>query len=368
MLNRLAAYTAVSAGALAVVILSINTHGMLELLSRGALPAGCFSIAMTALLPTVLTVVIPIATGIAVIHGYGEWASHGELVALRSVGAGDGLIAAPGIVLGASGMALTAAMSLYLLPVSFRVFEDIRYGAITDVAVGALHEGVNRMEAGLSLAFDAWQSRTEVAGVAILDSRTPGRLVSIRAERGELVPGSAGGGRPAILLRRGEYLSREPAGPAMRMRFEELLLPLVSDVPAARAWRGFFEEHVDELLRSAAVDPADRLIRAAEAHRRIASPLLALGYAILGCAIMLRARVGSAGAPLRALLLLVAVICWHGLMALGHAGIGRFPALVVPYYVLALLPSIAGGALLAGASRVRPIRVPLAGAALPESA
>jgi len=120
----------------------------------------------------------------------------------------------------------------------------------------------------------------------------------------------------------------------------------------AREWRGFFEEHIGDLLRAAATaNEADRLLRVAEGHRRVVAPLLALGYGVLSCAVLLKAGFRRAGPTACSFALGTAIIGWHGAMALGHGLIGRIPQLVPIYYALAVLPALAGFSLLAAVGR-----------------
>jgi lipopolysaccharide export system permease protein len=341
MASRLFALMTGLAVTLSLAILSINTHGMSELLTWGSVSIGDFMLGTAMLLPMVLTVVIPLATAAAITYGYHTWLNSGEIFALRAIGLSDGAIALPAVMLSAVAMVLTGVMSLYCLPTAFRTFEDIRYAATHALAFGALHEGVNSLGSGRSLAFATRLSPSMVAGVTILDYRDPAQFVVITAEHGRFVE-QTGSAPASLALSKGDYLMRRLDDRTERLAFDEMTVPLTALVPA-RLWRGFFEEHIGRLISPPAdLSDTDRRLEIAEGHRRIVSPLLSLGYGLFACALMLRSKPRRPRATLRALAVFAIVVVWHSLMALGHGMVGRAIGLLPFFYASALLPAIAG--------------------------
>jgi lipopolysaccharide export system permease protein len=344
MMKRLVLVAGLTSAACSLVVLFTTSLGMINLLSQGALSTGSFLLGMIALLPMILTVATPIGMASGVLYCYYSWIKQNEIMALRAAGASTISIALPGAVAGVAGMIFTGAMSLYFLPVGFRVFEDIRFRAVHNLSFSALHEGFNNLEPGLSLSYDKRLSLTVVENVIIIDERKPDALVVLTAERGEFSDLQANS--PVLILENGERSSSSRSyGTSHTVSFDTAMVSLRSDNLGIRSWRGFFEEHVTQLLyptRTIKENSTDITAWAAEAHRRIVSPFLSLGYVFFTVALLLNGREERIGGKFRPIAIFVGVIAWHCMMYLGHAAISRASEAVPEFYLFALLPAIAG--------------------------
>src|SRR5262249_34053970 len=247
------------------------------LLSQGALSTGSFLLGMIALLPMTLTAAAPIGMASGVLYCYHNWIRQNEITALRAAGASTFSIALPGVITGLIGMIFTGAMSLYFLPVGFRIFEDIHFRAVRNLNIHTLHEGFNRLEPGLLLFFTKRLSLALVQDVIIIDERKPDAFVVLTAERGEFSGTQASS--PVLILNNGERSnSNRLNGPTYTISFETATVSLRAET-SGRTWKGFFEEHVTRLLYSEPTmrwNSSNIALSAAEAHRRIVSPLLSL--------------------------------------------------------------------------------------------
>lgn len=241
------------------------------------------------LLPTVMIVIVPIATLCAVIYAYNRLTGDRELVVLRAVGIGPWGLAKPAMMLGAIATIFGFALSLYLMPAGFRTFKDDEITLRTDFSQVLLQEGVfNKLSDDLTVYVRARGDDGRLLGILVHDSRTPETAVTMMAEWGALVKGPNG---PLFVL--GEGNRQEIAGDNQDLRmlyFDSYTLDLspLSEDTGVR-YREPKERYLHELLREpetpSEIQHQDELL--AEAHRRIVTPLNAMALAMIGLAAMI---------------------------------------------------------------------------------
>jgi len=355
MFYRLLAYGGMVTLVFTVVVMLVTTQRLFQLMAQGAMPFGKFAVAITMLLPMQFYLDVPLTVTIAVIFAYHEWIRHNEILSLRNAGITNAGLAAPALAAAAVGLAFTALMSLYLLPISFRVFEDIRYDAgYYNLTTNVLYEGyLQTIAPNLSLSFQKRIASDAIEGVTILDGRKAGSFTYIFADRGRFVTRDA---KPdperMIVLEHGSYVVRHnPDEKVTPINFDDLVVPLQSanSGPKARQWRGFFEERIDTLLNPPAEVRMNRVDYGqwiAEAHKRIVMPLLCLSYVLFSLGVLLRSHYHRAGGVLHVLGIAASIAFWHGLIVVTHSLVTRTPAAAALYYVVAGTPAVIGIALL----------------------
>lgn len=371
MLLRLLAYGGVVTLVFTMVVMLVTTSRLFQLMAQGAMPFGRFCLALTMLLPMELYLEVPLTVTIAVIFAYHEWIRHNEIVALRNAGLTDRALAMPALATAVAALAFTALMSLYLLPISFRVFEDIRYDAgYYNLTTNVLYEGyLQTIAPNLSLSFQKRIASDAIQGVTILDGRKADSFTYIFADRGRFVTEDA---KPdperVIVLEHGSYIVRHsPDEKVTPINFDDLVVPLQTsdNAPRGRQWRGFFEERIDTLLNpppEVRMNPADYGQWIAEGHKRILMPVLCLSYVLFALGVLLRFHYHRSSGVLHVLGIAAGVAFWHGLFVVTHSLVTRTPSLAPLYYIVAATPAVIGIALLTsvrlGARRRRPPAVP----------
>ena len=95
------------------------------IVNRG-LPAATFISFVGLLLPSFLGIVLPIATFCAVLFVYNKLTMDSELVVLRAAGMSQMQLARAGLVVGLGATIIVYAISLYLLPLSYRAFKELQ--------------------------------------------------------------------------------------------------------------------------------------------------------------------------------------------------------------------------------------------------
>jgi lipopolysaccharide export LptBFGC system permease protein LptF len=338
------------------VTLLTEASALFAMMTSGVVKVSSFLLALLLLMPEQFYAVVPLATAIAVAHGYHEWGRRHEIVSLQMAGLDNLSIAVPGFVIGLVGLLFTAANSLYLLPVTARMFEDIRYSADQIVMPSALDEGyLQRVESNLSISFRRRVDDQTVEGVIILDGRTAGVFTYIFADRGRFVVQRGQHPEHALVLEHGSYYRRKSteahASPAV---FEELIIPIDIDNPGKRTWRGFFEQHIFSLLNpppAVRAQPTEYGNWIAEGTNRLALPLLCLSYAVFTTALLLRPWQRVATGGLRVTLALAGTAVWHGFMLMFASLIVAWPWLAPILCVLALVPGAIGVSLIIAPAR-----------------
>ncbi|HXP75931.1 MAG TPA: LptF/LptG family permease, partial [Stellaceae bacterium] len=209
MFYRVLEHTAALSTVLCLIILLLGTQSLLYLLAERAISLRLFLQAITLLAPDPVYRGVPFAITIAIVHAYLRWGRNNEIVSLRMAGMADRALAMPGLAAAVVAMIFAASMSLYVLPVAFRTFEDIRYTANFNLSLGLLDEGyLQQIAPDLSISFRQRLGATEIGGVTILDSRKQGEVRYILAERAQLQNPRDPNGRRALVLRQGSYQVR----------------------------------------------------------------------------------------------------------------------------------------------------------------
>ncbi|MEQ9349838.1 MAG: LptF/LptG family permease, partial [Alphaproteobacteria bacterium] len=153
---------------------------------------------VTLLLPTFIYVVLPIPAFVAVVYVYNKLESDHELVVMRSAGLSALTLARPALALGLVLSIASFALSLYLVPASYRNFKDMQQLARSNYAAVLVSAGVfNNMGDGLTVFVRERNGGGVQQGLLIHDQRDADAPVTIMAEQGTIIQGPNG---PRIVL------------------------------------------------------------------------------------------------------------------------------------------------------------------------
>jgi lipopolysaccharide export system permease protein len=285
------------------------------------------------LLPSFLSLMLPIALFTAVLFTYNKLITDSELVVLRAVGLGPGRLARPAVALAIFVVGTGYVLSLWLLPFSYRQFKDLEFNVRSDYSSVLLKEGTfNNVSDGVTVYVRAREPDGELRGILMHDNRIREKATTLMAERGKLAMTEDG---PRVILLNGnrQQVDRQDGKLAL-LYFERYSVDLgrVGQAHESR-WREPRERYLQELLfpGDSADDRAYASRLRAEAHNRLTSPLLGLAFTLISLAAVLSGEFNRRGQSKR---VLVAV----GLAAaLQTAAIGLGNA-VVRWPVLAFLP------------------------------
>src|SRR3546814_13557802 len=79
------------------------------------------------LMPTCLSIVLPIAAFAGTVFVYNELTNDREIVVLAAAGLSPLRLATPALVVAIATTALTYLMTLYLVPMSYRGFQELQF-------------------------------------------------------------------------------------------------------------------------------------------------------------------------------------------------------------------------------------------------
>jgi lipopolysaccharide export system permease protein len=307
------------------------------------------------LLPSFLSLMLPVALFTSVLFTYNKLITDSELVVLRAAGLGPFQLARPALVLTLIVVGIGYFLSLYLLPWSYRQFKDFEFNVRSDYSAVLLKEGAfNNITSGITVYIRSREADGELQGILIHDNRVRDKTFTLMAERGRLAMTEEG---PRVILVNGNRQQFEAeTGKLSLLYFDRYSVDLgkIGQVQQNR-WREPRERYLHELLfpTNSLDDQAYATRLYAEAHNRLTSPMLGFAFTLISLAALLSGEFNRRGQSRRVLfaILLVAAL-QTGAIALTNALI-RWPALAPAPYVIV-------GAVIAGAlwwlsrSRVRP--------------
>ena len=339
---------AVTIGLTALIWLTQSLRFVQLVVDHGLSP-GVF-VALTALLvPSFVAVVLPLTTFVVIQFVYQRLAADREITVMRAAGLSDLALARPALVLAALATLAVYALNLWLVPSSLAAFRDYQWEIRNQVAAFLLQDGVfTQVSPNLTVYIRSRAPDGTLHGILIDDARDRSAEATVMARRGRLVQGKSG---PKVVLSDGSRQQIDPrTGRLDLLTFRRNVLDL-ADAGHREASRppGMNEEGLGALLHPPAFLPAQyRPHWIAEAHKRLATPLTTLSYALIALLSVLTGTFRRHGSVVRPLAAAGVVVV---LVALG-LGVGdlaaRDNAAIWLVWAQATLPALAGFALLAG--------------------
>jgi lipopolysaccharide export system permease protein len=366
LLRQLAvALVAVTGGLVALIWLTQSLR-FVELVVNRGLSLRVFLELTSLLIPNFVAVILPITTFI-VQFVYQRLAGDRELTVMRAAGLSPLALARPALVLATVAMAACFLLNVWVVPTSFAAFRQFQFEIRNRVAAFLLQEGVfTPVSDDLVVYVRARDPDGTLHGIMVDDDRDKTSHATILAERGRLVSGDDGA--PRVLLFHGsrQELDKQ-TGRLNILTFSQNALNLSADRNGdQQRYRDATEMSLSELL-----DPPPGIVAArdlpkllVEAHRRLATPVTAVSFAMVALVAVLMGNFRRHGNLLRPLLAVLLVV---GLLAAGLAIVNlaqRSPALLPLIWVQAIAPGAVGMWLLLRGQR-RPLPLPrlrLAGA------
>ena len=335
----------VTAGLTCVIWLSQSLRFVDMIVNRG-LTAGMFVYLTALLLPNFLAIIMPIALFTVVVFTYSKLITDRELVVMSSAGLSHWAIAKPAVILAFIVVIISFALNLYFLPTSYRMFRELQWDIRYSYTHILLQEGAfNTMSPDITVYVRQRTKDGQLLGILVHDGRKKEKPSTLMAERGALVEGRDGarvvmfnGSRQDVdkntnklsVLYFDRYAfelgrTRENAG----TRFREARERMVGEL---------FEIEKDKTL-----DPKNYGKFRVEGHKRLVSPLFAIGFTMIGLACLLTGATTHRGHT-RRIILGVAMVVAVQAAALGlENAIAKNLSLIPVMYANALLPVLAGG-------------------------
>jgi lipopolysaccharide export system permease protein len=332
----------VTLGLLCVIWLSQSLRFVEMIVNRG-LSISVFLHLTALLLPSFLTIILPIALFFVVVFTYNKLIQDRELIVMRSAGLSQWALAKPAIILSVAVAATGYFLTLYYLPYSYRQFKELQYTIRNDYSSVLLQEGSFTDIDGLTIYVREVGQDNELMGILVHDARNPKSQSTMMAKNGALVRTDKG---PRIVLLDGNRQEVNTVdGTMWILYFDRYAVDIAEDVtdPSLRYLEAR-ERSVGNLLTADPPDiqPQDINKYRAEGHDRLISPLYAVGFASLALAVLVS---GSFSRRTQHSRLLIAIALMIGCEAMSIALkniAAKNPALIILMYLNVLLPIVGG--------------------------
>lgn len=333
----------VSAG-LAVVLWLTQSLRLVEMIISKGLGMGIFIKMTMLLMPSFLVIVFPIALFAVALFTYNRLNGDRELVVMRAIGLGPFGLAKPVLAVALALTALCYGLTLYIAPKSVESFREMRWEVRNDLTQVLVQEGAfTEIEPGMTVYVRDRGPNDELLGILIHDNREPQRPITIMADRGALLNTPEGA---RILMENGNRQEIEDGtGRMSLLYFDRHVMELgrVGENGGPR-FRDARERMTGELLAATTENTGldEESVRKfhAEAHQRLATPLLNLSFGLIAAAAMLTGTFNRRGHGRRVLAAVASMVAAQvvGLAAIN--GASEAEALMPGIYVAAILPGL----------------------------
>ncbi len=303
------------------------------IVNRG-LSIGDFIYITSLLFPSLLLLLVPVSLFIAVLFTYNKLTSDSELVVMRAAGLSRWQLARPALYVACITTGFCYVLSLYLLPLSNRQFNDMRSFLRDNYTSVLLQEEVfNTPVEGLTVFVRERDQDNNLRGILVHDNRIEHNPITMMAEEGSLIQTAQG---PRFFLVRG-IRQELRKGRISWLNFDSYTLDISFYTGVMRQReRDPDEKYLEELFTADGKDDKDRLHLRAEGHQRIVWPLYNIVLACFGVAVLLSGEFNRRGQWKR----IVAASCGGIVLALIAIGLRNFvvkqPAMVPLMYVLVI--------------------------------
>ena len=346
---------------LSFVIWLTQSLRFVDMVVNRGLPVTEFLWLAMLITPRFITLILPFACVIATIYVYNRLIADRELIVLRAAGFSNLRLARPAIRLALVTALVAYALNIYLLPVSFREFTDLRYSINSDYSSMLLQEGeFNTLPSRITIFVRERRGAGVLLGILVHDGRDPDEPVTYMAHEGRLVSTDSG---PRLVLIEGnrQQINRED-GSISFLQFEKQTIDVNiarGAVPAGRKRKPeemFLWELFDPGLRTDEFYGKVFEQYLAEGHSRVVSPMLSLGFVLIALAILLSGDFSRRGQNRRILAAALLVVLFYstGIAAfnLSSDNIRLLPAL----YANVALPILFGFIAIGPAARRKRVR------------
>jgi lipopolysaccharide export system permease protein len=158
-------------------------------------------------LPTLVTVIAPVALFIAVIYTLNRLNGDSELIVMSAAGMPPGRLLRPFFGLAAAVCGLVAVMTLYVLPASFQELRDLITKIRADFVANIVKEGqFTTLDNGITFHFRE-RSGQALLGIFMQDRREASKTVVYLAERGQVAEAQ---GQSYLILENGTVHRQQP--------------------------------------------------------------------------------------------------------------------------------------------------------------
>ncbi len=323
---------------------------LMKLIVNQGLDIGTFLYLISLLAPSFLLLVLPIAAFCAVMVIYNKAVVDSEMVVMRSAGVSSWQLARPALLLGLLVTLACYGVSFYLLPASYRDFKDIQVQLRSELGSILIEEGVfNEVTEGVTVYVRHRADDGTLEGILVHDNRDAAKPITMMAERGAIADAE---GVPKVVMANGNRQEMDRAsGKLSLLHFDRytLVVDRLTNQGPAR-WREprerYFHELVGPPIHVFDTQKRDELL--AEAHRRLAQPLLGFTLILVALAFLLSGEFNRRGQGKRLLIGGMTAAAIEGLAFGASSAVDDNLAYAPSLYLATMLPGAVACWILSG--------------------
>lgn len=288
-------------------------------------------------LPTLITVIAPVALFIAVVYALNRLNGDSELIVMSAAGMPPRRILKPFLTLGLAISLMVAFLTIQVMPTSFQELRDVLTRVRGDFIANVVREGqFTSLDSGITFHFRERGGNGALLGLFIQDRREPGKAVVYLAERGLATDYD---GQSYLVLEKGSvHRQQRDSRDASIVTFERYAVDLAAFTPPdGETVYKPRERSTLQLLFPDRTEGYYQLQKGrfrAELHDRLSSWLYPLAFALIAFAALGDPRTTRQGRGLAVAGAVVAVVALRiaGLAAVSAAARSQ-PAVVAVYAV-----------------------------------
>ncbi len=292
------------------------------------------------LIPSFVAVILPITTFVVVQFIYQRLSGDRELTVMRAAGLSPFAVSRPALAVAVLAVGACYGLNLVVVPASLRAFRDFEWEIRNRVAAFLLQEGVfTPVSPDVTVYVRSRDPSGLLRGILVDDDRDKSSEATVLAETGRLVEGPSG---PQVLLFDGSRQQIDPkTGRLEMLTFKENLIDLTAtDQSGAARVADMSEVSLGALLDPHPANPQDVPKWMAEGHKRLASPLTALSYALVALVSVLTGSFRRHGSLLRPFVGVVSMVGLLAMQLLAADVAARNNALLPTIWLQAVAPGL----------------------------
>jgi lipopolysaccharide export system permease protein len=260
--------------------------------------AGVFLEFTLLLLPTVLSIVLPVAAFAATLYTMNRLFTDSEIVVMFASGLSSLSLVRPVLMFSSLVMAVVFALTLYAMPTAQRELKSRISEVKGDVAAAFLREGAFLSPVrGVTVYLRGMGQPGEMLGVFVHDERNDDEIITYTAERAVLL-NDTDGTRLVMFDGVAQIAKRHEADSISILRFEQFAYDLTQfTAKGSQRRRKPSELYLPELLSIQESETGKRRLGRyrAEAHEALGGPLYVLTLPLMAVAFVIGAGVRRQG-------------------------------------------------------------------------
>lgn len=176
------------AGGLTAVIWLSQSLRFIEMIIKHGATAGVFFQLTMLLVPNLLVIALPVSLFIVVLFMFSRLTADRELVVMSAIGLSPLQLARPALIVAGGVVLLSYFLNLYVLPQSYRMFEELKWHIRFNYSQILLEDGLfNTIGDDATVYIRERAPDRTLRGIFVHDTREPKAPVTIMAQRGALV-------------------------------------------------------------------------------------------------------------------------------------------------------------------------------------